>query len=100
MNAKQNFGFSALRNELKKERDKVKELSARLEELSKDDQLYALVIRNEKVKNKIISEYLKALSLRPNVALSGSNGFTALTPVNRPKNLAEAKRIADKIIKY
>ena len=92
-------GFSALRAELRKEREKVKRLSDQLATLQSDNGIWELIKDNQNVKNKIISEYLISLSGRQNVSLVGQNGFSALTPVNKPKNLADAKRLADKIIK-
>ena len=90
--------YSALRLALKKEREKVVALSEELKELNSDDRLYELVKDNPYIKNRIISEYLLSLSSTKNPPLV-SAGFAALTPVNRPKNLADAKRLADKIIK-
>ncbi|MCH5164004.1 MAG: hypothetical protein J1F36_03220 [Clostridiales bacterium] len=90
--------YSALRSALKKEREKVIELSEEITKLNSDDKLYELVKDNPNIKNRIISEYLLSLSSAQNPPLS-SAGFAPLTPVHRPKNLADAKRLADKIIK-
>lgn len=100
MNGKNNnTGFAALRAELKREREKNKQLSARLQALDSDEKLWELIKDNTRVKNRIIDEYLKSLASKQRVSLISSTGFTALTPVNKPKNLADAKRLADKIIK-
>ena len=92
-------GCSALRFELKKEREKVKKLTAELQEAKSDERLWELVKGNSTIKNKVISEYLRSLANRQQISLIGSTGVAALTPVSKPKNLADAKRLADKIIK-
>ena len=97
MNAKNERGFAALRLELKREREKVKRLTEELEALRSESGLYEAVSGSE-VKNRIINEYLHSLAVKGNVPLI-SAGLTALTPTHRPKNLADAKRLADKIIK-
>ncbi len=93
-----NKKISALIKELKKEREKVRELTQKLD--MDDEKLWALVKENKNVKDRIIIEYLNSLSLGGAVTLIGSSGCSALTPVHRPKNLEDAKRLADKIIKY
>lgn len=100
MGNKQNTGYAALRAELKREREKNKQLYARLQSYSNDEKLWELVKDNTQIKERIISQYLMSLASKQRVSLISSNGFTALTPVNKPKNLADAKRLADKIIKY
>lgn len=92
-------GFGALRAELKKERETIKRLNAELNEINDNEKLYEIVSGNEAVKNRIIGDYLLALSGKPNPSLIGT-GYSALTPVHKPKNLADAKRIADKLIKF
>lgn len=93
-------GYSALRAELKREREKVRKLGERLNELDDEEVLWDLVKDNTGIKNRIIAEYLRSFSERKSVPFAGSNGVIALTPVHRPKNLADAKRLADKIIKF
>ncbi len=90
--------ISALIGQLKREREKVKALTKELE--LDDDKLWSLVKDNTAIKNKIIAEYLAALSRPSAVSLMGQGGYSALTPVNKPKTLRDAKRLADKIIKY
>lgn len=97
MNGKNERGFAALRLELKREREKVKKLTEELETLKSEQGLYEAVKESE-VKDRIIGEYLCSLTVKGNVPLI-SAGLTALTPAHRPKNLADAKRLADKIIK-
>lgn len=78
---------------IKRERN---ELADSLDHL-KGDGLWELVSGNSEIKNKVICEYLKALP--SGISLLGSMGYAALTPVHKPKDLADAKRIAEKIIK-
>lgn len=63
----------------------------------KGDGLKELISGNKEIKKMVISEYLAALP--SGVALIGSTGYAALTPIHKPKDLADAKRIAEKIIK-
>ncbi len=93
-----NRKVSALVKDLKKEREKVRELTQQLD--MDDEKLWAIVKENKAVKDRIIVEYLNSLSTGGAVTLIGSSGYSALTPVHRPKNLEDAKRLADKIIKY
>lgn len=97
MNNDRNRHYSALISELKREREKVKKLSA-MTELT-DDKLWELVKDNRAVKDRIITEYISALASNGAIALIGRAGHSALTPVPRPKNLEDAKRLADKIIR-
>ncbi|MBR2967472.1 MAG: hypothetical protein IKC35_01680 [Clostridia bacterium] len=91
--------YAALNLKLKKEREKGKMLAEKLSQMSDNETLFELAQANEYVKNRIIAQYLYELTTRnsPNLA---SNGLSALTPVNKPKNLADAKRLAEKIIRY
>ena len=59
---------------------------------------YAL--RDETLKNRIIEDYLRALTSRRNVSvLRGGMGSTPLTPPKKPRSLAEAKKMAEILIK-
>ena len=91
--------FAILSAQLKKERERGKKLIAQIDSLSSDEALYELVKGNEAVKNRIIAEYLAALAAKKSPTLIFS-GETALTPVHKPKNLMDAKRLAERIIKY
>lgn len=82
--------------ELKRERERADELIKQANYL-RGEGLMELAVSNEQVRRRIIEEYLTALP--SGVALLGACGLTTLTPVHRPKNLADAKRIAEKIIK-
>ncbi len=66
-------------------------------EYLKGDGLWELVRDNQDIKKRIICEYLKGIP--SGVSLVGSTGYAALTPIHKPQNLADAKRIAEKIIK-
>lgn len=81
--------LTALEKELKELRDsrnEEKERGVLVEELLND----------ESVKNAIIAQYLKELSLKRDLSrLSSSTGYTALTPPKRPKTLQEAKELAE-----
>ena len=58
---------------------------------------YAL--KCERLRTMIIKDYLKSLSSHNAVSvLRGGVGESALTPVNKPKSLAEAKKLAEIII--
>ncbi len=76
-----------------KERDELSETVAYL----KGNGLWGLVSDNAEIKRRVICEYLEALP--SGISLLGSSGYTAITPIHKPKNLADAKRIAEKIIK-
>lgn len=91
--------YSALNLKLKKEREKGKMLTEKLNQMNDSEALYELVQNNPDVKNRIIAQYLYELTTRNNPKLA-SDGLSALTPVNKPKNLADAKRLAEKIIRY
>ena len=59
---------------------------------------YAL--RDEELKNRIIAEYLRALTAVKNTpVLRGGVGSTPLTPPKKPRSLAEAKKMAEILIK-
>ena len=71
-----------------------------LEELDRNEDFLSQITNSEVVKKKIIEDYLRALSLKNSVAVLGSGlGSTPLTPPRRPKSLAEAKKLAEILIK-
>ena len=58
------------------------------------------ILGNEKIKAQIIGEYLRKLTSAKEVAvLRGNTGSTPLTPPKKPKSLAEAKKLAEILIK-
>ena len=93
--------FAALRAELKKEKMKNAELTAELkafkDKLEDDELLWSEIKNNENIRVKFIADYLSSLSRRKGVDLI-KGGRSTLTPISRPKNLQDAKRLADKII--
>lgn len=65
-----------------------------------DEEILAQILSSEVIRKKIIEDYLRSLSLNNNVAVLGSRvGSTPLTPPKRPKSLAEAKKLAEILIK-
>lgn len=68
-------------------------------DLKNEEYLYGL-IKDTPVKDRLIKEYISAVkSTAPDSVLIGGTGSIALTPPMRPKTLAEAKALAEKIIK-
>ena len=58
------------------------------------------ILSSDEIKAKIIAEYLKSLCSNSSVrVLDKQVGATSLTPVNKPKTLADAKRLAEMLIK-
>jgi hypothetical protein len=65
-----------------------------------DEEILAQILSSELVRKKIIEDYLRSLSLNKNLAVLGRRvGSTPLTPPKRPKSLAEAKKLAEILIK-
>ncbi len=65
-----------------------------------EDFIEESVLRDEQIKARVISEYLKELATKRGVAVLRSNvGSTPLTPPKKPKSLAEAKKLAEILIK-
>ena len=57
-------------------------------------------LASDEIRAKIIAEYLKSLTNNDTVrVLSGEVGSTPLTPAPKPKNLADAKKLAELLIK-
>ncbi len=54
---------------------------------------------SEEVKQKIIKDYLKSvLNKRQNTVVLSNDGATVITPVNRPKTIDEAGKLAKKLL--
>lgn len=71
-------------------------------ELVNDEQfINNYILTSEKVKQKIINNYLQTLkqSKTPTVISSKSGGFVGLTPQDKPKSLDEAKKIMELMLK-
>ena len=65
-----------------------------------EEELIEIALQSERVRDKIISDYLQGLAANNGVRiLSGRIGATALTPVERPRTLREAKAIADRMMR-
>ncbi|MBE5730752.1 MAG: hypothetical protein E7350_02215 [Clostridiales bacterium] len=92
-------GYAALSAMLRREREKGKRLEGKLTEMYSDEMLYELVKNNQAVRDRVISDYLNSLAARKNPRLVGG-GIATLTPTHRPKSLADAKRLAERMIKY
>lgn len=102
---------AALKAELEAIKSLNAELSLKLEAASNAQPDYAAILRDEKfidgyaacnpeLKARIIADYLNGLSEISAVSVLGSGtGATPLTPVAKPKSLAEAKKLAEIIIK-
>lgn len=68
--------------------------------LTEDDAFVEFALKNERLKEKFIADYLKTLKGMGSVSvLSGSVGLSPLTPAAKPKSLAEAKKLAEILIK-
>lgn len=59
------------------------------------------IINNEKIKQKIINDYLDVIKQNksPQLINSTRTGSVGLTPFNRPTSLSEAKMLAEKLFK-
>ena len=61
---------------------------------------YAAAIASERVRNAVVAAYLKNLGSAERISvLTGSNGAIPLAPPAKPKSLAEAKKLAEILIK-
>ncbi len=68
--------------------------------LKEDEFIDRFVMSEEEIKRRIIAQYLTSLSGGEcPVTLGGRVGYTPLTPMAKPKSLAEAKKLAEIIIK-
>ena len=72
----------------------IEKTEALMRALSDTDVRERLIFGNEEICNEIISRYLDELSYPKSVPLV--RGFSALSPLPRPKSLSEAKAIVDK----
>ena len=117
-------GFSGLKSvfhrrgrELGDARRKIAELEERLAALERENArlsaapdyssvveddafLEGYAVKSERLKNMIIADYLKSIAGSGAVSvLSGTVGSSPLTPAAKPKSLAEAKKLAEILIK-
>ena len=65
-----------------------------------DEEIIQRIMSSDEVRAKIIADYLKSLGSKNAVSvLNGQVGATPLTPINKPKSLADAKKLAELLIK-
>lgn len=101
------LAYKALEAEFTKRCQRLTALEKELKELregknveEEKNNLIAELLNDETVKNAIIAQYLKELALKKDLnRLSSSTGYTAITPPKRPKNLQEAKELAQIMLK-
>ena len=68
--------------------------------IENDDAAEAAAIASQRVKNAVVAEYLRSLGNAEKVrVLTGETGSIPLAPVAKPKSLAEAKKLAEILIK-
>lgn len=101
--------YNALSKEFTKRCQHLKDVKQQLDRREKEAQAVNLeddefisrnILPSEKINNLVISKYLQALSNLGSVQVLGARlGSTALSPIKRPKNLEEAKKLADIMIK-
>lgn len=103
-------GIAALKSEnaaLKSENAALKSENARLgapvdyaAAIENDERAEAAAIASERVRNAVVAAYLKNLGSAERISvLTGSNGAIPLAPPAKPKSLAEAKKLAEILIK-
>lgn len=68
--------------------------------IENDERAEAAAIASERVRNAVVAAYLKNLGSAERISvLTGSNGAIPLAPPAKPKSLAEAKKLAEILIK-
>ena len=103
-------GIAALKSEnaaLKSENARLGAENARLgapvdyaAAIENDERAEAAAIASERVRNAVVAAYLKNLGSAERISvLTGSNGAIPLAPPAKPKSLAEAKKLAEILIK-
>lgn len=103
-------GIAALKSEnaaLKSENARLSAENARLDApvdyaaaIENDERAEAAAIASERVRNAVVAAYLKNLGSAERISvLTGSNGAIPLAPPAKPKSLAEAKKLAEILIK-
>lgn len=103
-------GIAALKSEnvaLKSENARLSAENARLGSpvdyaaaIENDERAEAAAIASERVRNAVVAAYLKNLGSAERISvLTGSNGAIPLAPPAKPKSLAEAKKLAEILIK-
>lgn len=68
--------------------------------IENDERAEAAAIASERVRNAVVAAYLKNLGSAERISvLTGSNGAIPLAPPAKPKSLADAKKLAEILIK-
>lgn len=68
--------------------------------IENDERAEVAAIASERVRNAVVAAYLKNLGSAERISvLTGSNGAIPLAPPAKPKSLAEAKKLAEILIK-
>lgn len=95
--------LSAIKTENAMLKAEVARLSAPVDyaaAMENDDEAEAAAIASPRVRNAVVAAYLKNLGNAERVkVLTGETGAIPLTPVAKPKSLAEAKKLAEILIK-
>lgn len=95
--------LSAIKTENATLKAEVARLSAPVDyaaAMENDDDAEAAAIASPRVRNAVVAAYLKNLGNAERVkVLTGETGTIPLTPVAKPKSLAEAKKLAEILIK-
>lgn len=100
--------YNALESEFTKRCQKIKELEGKIERVDKQEERSLDGISQESVptekeisveeENEVIQKYLKALISSKPKAVMIKGGESVVTPVKRPKTIAEAGNLAKEII--
>ena len=100
--------YNALESEFTKRCQKIKELEGKIERVDKQEERSLDGINQESVptekeisveeENEVIQKYLKALISSKPKAVMIKGGESVVTPVKRPKTIAEAGNLAKEII--
>lgn len=77
-----------------------KDYFLRLKEFLADEEFVdKYILSNESVSNRAILQYLMELSKTEKVNTLGRGGSCVMTPIDKPRTLSEAKRLADIILR-
>lgn len=99
---KENSELSLRISALEEQTKRVSELEKLTEDcdlLLQDERLVSAATRNKAVIDAVVAQYLRALSSGGGVPVLGGAGSIPLTPAMKPKSLAEAKKLAEILIK-
>ncbi len=99
---KQNNELSLRLTELEERAKKANELEALINDcdsLMQDKRFVSAATRNKDVVDAVVAQYLRSLAGGGGVPVLGGAGSIPLTPISKPKSLAEAKKLAEILIK-